>query len=252
MNPVLLKLGPVSVYAYGTMLAVAFALGTFWAGREAKGRGIAEDHVYNLAVVFAVAGVAGARVLHILLNLPFYLANPLKVFALSDGGLALHGGFVAAILAGILYARWQRLDPWELADFLPKWGVLGIGIVRFGCLMNGCCFGERTEGPFGLDCSALHDGLRHPTQLYEAGLDFLLFGYLLLRRRHGHFKGWPAWVMVGGYSVIRGIVEIWRYEPKFWGPFKLAQLVSIVLAVAAFAMIPFLDRRRPQGRNLPV
>ncbi|MGE5508692.1 MAG: prolipoprotein diacylglyceryl transferase [Chitinophagales bacterium] len=250
MNPVLLKLGPVSVYAYGTMLALAFGLGTFFAGREARARGIAEDHIYSLALVFAVFGVAGARALHVLLNLSYYLVNPLQIFALRNGGLALHGGFVAAILAGVLYAKWQRLDAWELADFLPKWGVLGIGIVRFGCLMNGCCFGVRTDGPFGLDCSSLHDGLRHPTQLYEAGLDFLLFAFLLANRRHRHFKGWPAWMMVGGYSVIRGFVEIWRYEPKFWGPFKLAQLVSIVLAVAAFAMIPYLDRRRQGAGNL--
>lgn len=244
MYPVLLRLGPLTFWAYGTMLAIAFAVGTFFAAREARQRGISEDHVYNLALIFAVGGVAGARLLHVLLNLRYYLGNPWEVFAVYNGGLALHGGFALAILAGVWYGRWQRLDAWELADFLPKWGVLGIGIVRIGCLLNGCCFGVPTKGPTGLDCSFLHDVLRHPTQLYEMVLDFALFGYMWATRRHTHFKGWPAWLMVGGYSVIRAIVEIWRYEPKFWGPFKLGQLVSIVLAAVAFLMIPYLDRKR--------
>jgi prolipoprotein diacylglyceryl transferase len=251
MHPVLLQWGALKIWAYGTMLALAFGLGTFFAAREARSRGIAEDHVYNLALLFAVAGVVGARGLHVLLNFSYYLAQPSQIFNLQGGGLALHGGFALAIIAGIWYTRWQRLDAWELADFLPKWGILGIGIVRWGCLLNGCCFGVPTNAPWALDCSFLHDALRHPTQIYESLLDFALFGYLLVNRDHRHFKGWPAWVMVGGYSVIRFIVEIWRYEPRVWGPFKLAQLVSIAFAVAAFAMIPYLDKKRgPGGRSL--
>lgn len=249
MHPVLLRLGPLTFWAYGTMLALAFGLGTWFAAREARSRGIAEDHVYNLALLFAVAGVVGARLLHVFLEFRYYLANPWQVFDLRNGGLAMHGGFTLAILAGLWYTRWQKVNAWELADFLPKWGVLGIAIVRWGCLMNGCCFGVATTVPWGLDCSSLHDSLRHPTQIYESLLDLTLFGYLWVNRRHGHFKGWPAWVMVGGYSIIRGIVEVWRYEPRFWGPFKLGQLVSIILAVAAFAMIPYLDKKRGQGRR---
>lgn len=150
MHPILLEWGALKIWAYGTMLALAFALGAFEAAREAPSHGIAEDHVYNLALVFAVAGVAGARGLHVLLNLSYYLANPWQVFDLRGGGLALHGGFALAILAGIWYTRWQRIDAWELADFLPKWGVLGIAIVRWGCLLNGCCFGIPTKVPWAL------------------------------------------------------------------------------------------------------
>lgn len=248
MHPVLLQLGPVTIWAYGTMLAVAFGLGTFLAAREAARRGIAEDHIYNLALLFALTGVAGARGLFVLLNLPYFLAHPREVFDLTSGGLAMHGGFFLAIVAGVWYAHRQKLDAWELADLLPKWGVLGIGIVRLGCLMKGCCFGTPSDLPWAFDCSLLHDVPRHPTQIYESLLDFALFGYMWATRRHNHFKGWPAWVMVGGYSVIRAVVETWRWEPRILGPLKLGQAVSILLAVAAFAMIPYLDRRRGPGR----
>ncbi|MGE5552725.1 MAG: prolipoprotein diacylglyceryl transferase [Betaproteobacteria bacterium] len=247
MHPVLLRIGPLTIWAYGTMLALAFLLGTFFAVREARSRGMAEEHIYNLALLFAIAGVIGARLLHVLLNLPYYLANPLKAFALQDGGLAMHGGFALAILAGVWYARWQQVDAWELADFLPKWGVLGIGMVRLGCLLNGCCFGVPSSVPWAFDCSLLHDVPRHPTQLYEMLLDFALFGYLWVTRRHTHFKGWPGWVMVGGYSVIRFIVEFWRFEPAFLGPLTLGQVASLILGTAAFAMVPYLDRKRRPG-----
>jgi prolipoprotein diacylglyceryl transferase len=229
------------------MLALAFLLGTIFAVREARTRGIAGEHLYNLALLFAVAGVAGARLLHVLLNPSYYLAHPLEILNLGNGGLALHGGFTLAILAGIWYARWQRVDAWELADFLPKWGVLGIGIARIGCLLKGCCFGKPGDVPWAFDCSFLHDVARHPTQLYEMILDFALFGYMWATRRHSHFKGWPAWVMVGGYSVIRFIVEFWRFEPRFLGPLTLGQVASLVLGAAAFAMIPRLDRKRGPG-----
>ncbi|MDI6870083.1 MAG: prolipoprotein diacylglyceryl transferase [Bacillota bacterium] len=250
MHPVLLRLGPFTVWSYGTMLALAFVLGTHFALREARARGIGEEHVYNLALLFAIAGVVGSRLLHVLLNLSYYLAHPVEILDLTNGGLAMHGGFTLAILAGIWYTRWQRVDAWELADFLPKWGVLGIGIVRIGCLLKGCCFGVPGNAPWAFDCSLLHDVPRHPTQIYEMLLDFTLFGYLWVKRRHSHFKGWPSWVMVGGYSVIRAFVEIWRQEPRFWGPFKLGQLASIILAVAAFAMIPHLDRKRGPARTI--
>lgn len=247
MHRVLFQLGPITFWSYGTLLALAFAVGTLGAAREARSRGIAEDHVYNLAVLFGITGVVGARLLHVLLNLGYYLAHPLAVFDLRNGGLAMHGGFVLAILAGVAYARWQKVSAWELADVLPKWGVLGIGIARWGCLLNGCCFGVPTGVPWGLACSSLDHLTRHPTQIYESLLDLALFGYMWVRRRHKHFTGWQAWVMVGWYSVIRGVVETWRQEPRFLGPFTLGQVASIVLALGAFAMVPFLDRRRGPG-----
>ncbi len=247
MYPVLLRIGPLTIWAYGTMLALAFALGTVLAAREARARGVAEDHIYNLALLFAVTGVIGARLLHVLLNLSYYLANPLDVFALREGGLAMHGGFILAILAGVWYTRWQKVDAWELADFLPKWGVLGIGLARIGCLLKGCCFGVAGSVPWAFDCSLLHDVPRHPTQIYEMLLDFALFGYMWATRRHSHFKGWPAWVMVGGYSVIRFIVEFWRFEPRFLEPLTLGQVASLLLGAAAFAMMPYLDRKRGPG-----
>lgn len=247
MRPVLFYLFGLPVHAYGTALAISFLLGTIMASRDAERRGIGPDHVMNVAVLSAVSGVIGARILFVLLNLGYYLESPLETFNIAAGGLSLHGGFVLAVLVGIWYCRHYGVSPGVMADVTAPAAIFGIGLTRIGCFLNGCCFGTPVSAPWGIDCSYYHDTLRYPTQLYEAGLDFLLFAYLFARRRQGHFDGWLMFQLVGWYSIVRFVVEAFREVPRVLGPLSPAQLASIALGIAAFVISARLDYRRGNG-----
>ncbi len=246
VGEVLFRIGPLRVYSYGFAIALAFGLGTWLAVREAKRRGIPPENMMDLALIVMMAGIIGSRILFVLLELPYYLADPKQIIlGITAGGLSLHGGLAGGILAGIWYCRRHNLDPWELADVIAVPLALGVGIVRLGCLSRGCCYGVPAAAPWGLDCSLLHDTLRYPTQLYESALGFILFFFLYRARNHRHFKGYLMFQFIGWYSVIRFVVEFWRDSPVFLGPLKLAQVASIVLAALAFGLIPYFDRKRP-------
>lgn len=243
VRPVLFSLGRWKVYSYGAALALSFALGTWLVVWQVRRRGEPVEWIYDLALLVALSGVAGARLLFVLLNWSYYAAHPNEIWNLAAGGLSMHGGFAAALLTSLWFARRLGFNPWMLADLTAPPVALGTAVTRLGCFLNGCCYGLPAPPPWGMDASYLHDTLRYPVQLYESGLVFLLFLWCWRNRKHGHFPGYLMFAFAGWYSVIRFTVEFLRAGPRLWPPLTLAQMASLAIAAAAFTLIPLLDRR---------
>jgi len=241
MRPTLFQIGRVPILSYGFSLAVAFVLCTLLGIREARRRDIDPDKVLDLALYLCISGIIGARLLFVLLDIPTYFKNPIEIINLRDGGLAYHGGFIAALLVGIAYVRRQELDGWVMADIIAPLVALGYAIVRIGCFLNGCCFGLPTNVPWALRCRAGDFTFRHPTQIYASLASLIIFIILYTKRDHKKFPGYLMFLYVGLYSVSRFIVEIYRDVPRLIGPFSVAQLASVLFIFAAFACIRVLS-----------
>ncbi|HAV20840.1 MAG: prolipoprotein diacylglyceryl transferase [Bacillota bacterium] len=241
MRPILFQIGRIPILSYGFSLAIAFVLCTILGIREAKRRGIDPEKVFDLALYVCISAIIGARLLFVLLDIPTYFKDPVQIFNLRDGGLAYHGGFIAALIVGIAYARRSRLNAWVMADIIAPLIALGYAIVRIGCLLNGCCFGLPSDAPWALACRAGDSTLRHPTQLYAALLSLVIFIILYANRDHKRFPGYLMFLYVGLYSVSRFIVEIFRDVPRLIGPLSVTQLASILLVFGAFASIYVLS-----------
>ncbi|HZK24814.1 MAG TPA: prolipoprotein diacylglyceryl transferase [Oscillospiraceae bacterium] len=245
MFPVLLRIGSFEVYAYGVMLALAFGVGTIGLTRAGRQVGLPEEKLLDLTIRIMVAAIIGSRLLYVLLELPVYLANPWGIFKLRSGGLSFHGGLAAGVAVGLWYTHRHGLPQGQVADLAAPYLALGYGIVRIGCLLNGCCYGRPTDLPWALP-AAYHDGvLRHPTQLYAAAAACLIFFILRWRKKHTRFVGQLFLEFVLLYSIYRFIVEFFREVSSFVGFLTLGQAVSIVGAVAAFVAI----RIWPLGRG---
>lgn len=241
MRPILFQIWRIPVFSYGFLLACAFVVGTILAVREARRRGMNPDRVIDLALYTCIAGIVGSRIVFVLLDIPTYFQDPLKILNLRDGGLSFQGGLASAILVGIWFCRREKITPWVMADVAAPLIALGYALVRLGCLLNGCCYGLPSNLPWALAARAGDDTLRHPTQLYAALLSLVIFFILFRLRSHRRFPGYLMFLYVGLYSVSRFIVESFRDVPRIIGPLSLAQLASIILAAGAFACISILS-----------
>ncbi len=242
MYPTICYIGPVAIYSYGVMVAVAALVCSFLMVRDGRSLGITSEEIYDLVFWAAVGGIVGARIFYILLNLPFFLADPLEMVMLHHGGLAWQGGLVFGSLAvGVVIKKSQR-PFFVMADFIAPYLALGHAIGRIGCFLNGCCYGK--EASWGI-YFPVHDAHLHPTQLYEcAALIGLFFVLKILRQR---WEKQPGLVFVGYLTLsalIRFIIEFFRadHQPLLLN-LSVFQYVSVFFFVLGLGIF-FVVRRK--------
>ena len=259
MFPTLLRIGPVEVHSYGTLLMVGFVAAILLARREARRVGFSPDLPLDLGVWVLVGGVVFARGLYAALNWGSYAAHPAAVlYVWREPGLSFYGGLAGGVLAGLVFAWRQSVSFWKLTDMAAPAVALGYGIARFGCLLNGCCYGVPTTLPWGLRFPLFPDSMittdpSHPTQIY-ASLGSLVILVLLLRMHTG-LKGrgqlFLLYLML--YAVMRAAVEVLRKgvtaRVLFDGVTE-AQFASAV--ILALALVGFIIRgRQASGEPAP-
>ncbi len=150
MFPILLEWGPLRIFTYGFFLAVAALSSIYIAGREAKRLGLPVARFYDLCFYIVLAALIGSRIGYVFLDLKAFLANPMKIFALWEGGLVFQGGVVLAVITALVYMRLHQL-PWrECLDCLGLGLPVGQFFGRIGCFMAGCCYGSPSDLPWAV------------------------------------------------------------------------------------------------------
>lgn len=248
MRPILFELFGLPIRSYGTTMALAFLLAILLAVREAKRKGFPPEIIVDIALALCLGGLVGARILYVLLDLGYYRHNIQEILNLSAGGLSFYGGFAGGFAAAWWYGRRKKLPNWRLADLCVPYAALGYAIVRIGCLLNGCCYGVPTRLPWALAC---REGdpitLRHPTQIYASIGSLLLFFLLYRLRNHRRFSGFLFFLYVGLYAVMRGTIEAFRDSQILFAGVRTTQVASLAVAVMAFGIIWYQERRRLRG-----
>jgi phosphatidylglycerol---prolipoprotein diacylglyceryl transferase len=251
--PILLKVGSFELRSYGVVIAFAILAAYMLARREAARRGMDPRFAEDFAFFAILFGILGARLYYIAFFDPgMFLRQPLMVLALWKGGLAIHGALLAGLLTGIWFCRKRGVSFWTFADTLAPALILGQAIGRLACFLNGDAYGIPTSVPWAItftDPNALAPlGVpRHPTQLYEMGLNLLLFGLLWILRKRRLAPGQPFLLYTGGYAVIRFVVEAFREDQlQFAGGVSAAQTLSVLVlagTLLAFALLRRYGRR---------
>jgi phosphatidylglycerol---prolipoprotein diacylglyceryl transferase len=255
MHPKLLEIGPVSIYSYGLLLAVAFLAGLSLAGRRARRQGLNADRVLDLGIYIIIAAVIGGKLLLLLTDFRQFAERPSELFSLAQSGGVFYGGLILAVLVSVWYIRRHHLPLWRTCDVFAPGIALGHAIGRVGCLMAGCCYGRPTSAPWGIVFSdafaanfvgtPLHVHL-HPTQLYESAAELLILAALLAMEKRGRaFGGRTFWAYVLFYAVARFVIEFFRGDDRgmLFGV-STSQFISLILAPLAIAMLVWLGRRR--------
>ncbi len=253
VNPVATQLGGVAIRWYGVVVAFAAGVGLWYAGREARRRGIGgttfETGVYWVAIPAAL----GARTLYILQNgLGQVGADPLHFLMIWEGGFSFYGGVIGAAVALGIFARRRGLSLAQLGDVAAPAAALGMAIGHFGCLISGDSYGNPTSLPWAViyrnpgAMAPLNVPLQ-PTQVYEALAVGLLFVALVAGR--GRLErlgpGATAGAYLFGLSAIRFALFFLRDEPPVFLGLKAAQWIGLGLGAAGLAILAAGIARRP-------
>ena len=261
MHPILFQLpwslgsfGPVTVYTYGVLLAAAYLLGLQFARIRARKRGLDENRILDLGIYIIISALVGAKLLLLVTDFKTFSADPRELFTLARSGGVFYGGLILAVAVALWYIRRIGLPLWTTCDVFAPGIALGHVVGRFGCLFAGCCFGKPTTKPWGITFTdpfaAANVGTPlgvplHPTQLYEAGAEFLILLLLLATERKGRtYPGRTFWLYMLLYAISRFIIEFFRGDERgtvFM--FSTSQFISILLAPLAIGMLVYLARR---------
>lgn len=247
------QFGPLAIRWYGILIATGVLLGTTLAHREAIRRGQDPDKILNAIVLTVLFGLLGGRLYYVLFNWEYYGANPTKIFAVWEGGLAIHGGLIVGAVTAILYCRYGRMSIPVTLDIMVPGVAIGQAIGRWGNFFNQEAFGVPTDLPWRLYIDPAHRPAWlgsfeyfHPTFLYESLWNFLVFAILWfgLRTRLEGKPGALTLCYLGLYSIGRYFVEGLRIDSLMLGSFRAAQVASVLLVAASALGLALMLRRK--------
>ena len=257
-DPIAIQIGPLAVRWYGLMYLIGF-FGAYLLGRLriARGRGGAVTvAILDDVLFYAVLGVVlGGRLGYVLFyKLGYYLQHPLEIFAVWQGGMSFHGGFLGVLLAVWWIARKYDLRWLAVTDFIAPLIPVGLATGRIGNFINGELWGRVVENPANVPWAMIFpmagDAPRHPSQLYQFGLEgialfILLWWYSAKPRPLGAVSG----MFLIGYGVFRFVVEFFREPDDFLGLLALnmsmGQWLSAPMIIAGFALWGWALRHAP-------
>jgi len=241
MDPIAFQIGPIAVRWYGILMSSALAIGTFLAYREAIRQKLDPDQIINLVIIAAPLAFIGARAYYVIFRWSYYSTNPSEIPAIWHGGLAIHGALIAGVLAGYFFVKWQKLRFWQIADIVAPSIILGQAIGRWGNFFNQEAYGYPTDLPWAMYIDGAY---RHPTFLYESLWDLGVFLFLLwYRRRKGIKHGEVFLIYAILYSAGRFIVEAFRTDSLMLGSLRAAQVISIIIIMAAVGLIYYRRKK---------
>jgi phosphatidylglycerol:prolipoprotein diacylglycerol transferase len=256
INPVAFSIGPLEVRWYGLMYLVGITVGLAIALPYARSRGITGDQIFNIAAIAIPAGLVGARLYYVLQQpLGPYLAEPWRIFAFWEGGMAFYGAVFAVVLAIIISALKMHIPIWKLLDTSAIFASAGQFFGRIGNIINGDVIGYPTSLPWGFiyahpdSFAPRHDIAYHPAAVYEAIINIILFSTLWSIRNKVK-AGYLFFIYIFAYSLSQIIVFFWRDNVIIFAGLKQAQLTAIgVIVLTAIVFIWFIRRKPAQSAD---
>ena len=240
MDRVAFTIFGIDVMWYGILMATGMILGTLIAIKEAKRVGIKEDYILDLAIIAIPAGLLCARLYYVLFNWGYYSNNPSQILNFRGGGMAIHGALIGGVLAGYIFSRYKKLDFFKLADTVMLGMPLAQSIGRWGNFINQEAHGGPTNLPWGI----MVNGVKvHPTFLYESIWDFGIFVFLWIFRKKKSYEGQVIVLYAILYSLGRFFIEGLRTDSLMIGPFRMAQVISLVGIIGGIVVHMYLSNK---------
>ena len=260
MDRVAVDLKVIQIYWYSIFMFLGILVATIIIFLEAKKQKVDEDFMVNLVFKEVIFGILGARIYYILFNLDYYMANPIEIIQIWNGGLAIHGAIIVGIIVLLIECKRNNLKILKLMDIAAVGLIVGQCIGRWGNFFNSEAYGGITtlahlqnQGipQFVINGMYIEGAFRQPTFFYES--IWCLFGFvaLLLIRRYKELKiGQLTGTYFIWYGLGRFLIESMRSDSLMLGNIKVAQLVSLLFIIIGVSLFLYHLLKKNDGNDL--
>lgn len=262
LNRVAFSIGDFHIYWYGILIALAFLAGLVYAFCRARTFGLDPDRMIDAIIGGVIGGVVGARLYFVAYNLDYYLAHPGEIIKTWEGGMAIYGGIIGALLVAWLVCRWRKVRVLPMFDLAASGFLIGQAIGRWGNFINMEAFGTNTDLPWGMTSQTISRYLAqhkqalsdigvtvsstepvHPCFLYESLWCLIGFILLALYTKHRKFDGEIFLMYIAWYGAGRTVIEGLRTDSLMLGSIRISQLLALVSCIAALFLIFFIRHK---------
>lgn len=240
VNRIAFSIFGVDVYAYGFLIGIGLLLAFIYGAYESKKTDLSQDDLLNMILIALPSAIIGARLYYVVFQWESYKNDLISIFNLRQGGLAVYGGIIGAAIAIFFYCRKKKINIGKPLDILGIGLLIGQAIGRWGNFVNGEAFGSETNLPWAM--TVVHKGntiaqMVHPTFLYESLWNVAGLIIISATRRKKAFEGEIFCRYMMWYGIGRAMIEGLRVDSLYLGVFRVSQILSVCLVVAAIGIV---------------
>jgi phosphatidylglycerol:prolipoprotein diacylglycerol transferase len=260
LNRIFISIGPITIYWYAIFMISGAFLGYLLVAKQAEKEDINDDTILDLLLIAFPIAILSARTYYVLFEWSDYSTNFWDVFKIWEGGLAIHGGLIGAIITGYFFSKKRNIPFFKLADLVAPGILVGQIVGRWGNFMNQEAFGgivprtflESLNLPnFIINQMYIDGAYHHPTFLYESLWNSLILIILLLVRNKKHFQGQLFFMYLMGYSIGRFFIEGLRTDSlMLTSTIRMAQFISVILIILSTVAMIGLARKEKKSTLL--
>ena len=230
INSIAINIGNIGIYWYAIFIVIAFSVAILFFKKDNGKYGIEFEDIIELFIILIPVSIIFARIYFVIFNFNFYIKNPVEILNIRNGGLAIYGGIIGAIITILVFCKIKKLNFLDVLDYIVPYLALGQAIGRWGNFFNGEAHGQVTDNI--LRMGIVENGTYievHPTFLYESICNFIIFIILFIMRNKRQYKGQLIFTYLTLYGLIRAIIEGLRTDSLMLGSFRISQVISILL-----------------------
>ena len=238
--PSTIQLGPLTIHFYGLIIAVGMLLAVLYASKRSKEFGLKEDDLIDGVLWVAPFAIICARLYYCIFEWDQYASNPISILYIWNGGLAIYGGVLGAIIGLSVFCKVRKIKATAMMDVVALGLLIGQSVGRWGNFMNREAFGAPTDSFLRMGLYNTATGAveyYHPTFLYESLWNFVGFLLLHFLSKKRKYDGQVALGYVAWYGLGRAFIEGLRMDSLYWGPFRVSQVLAGISCVAAVAVL---------------
>ena len=238
--PKYLQIGPLMIYYYGVIIACGLILAVLYGCKRSHEFGIKEDDLVDGVLWVTPFAILCARAYYVIFSWERYASNPIEVFYIWEGGLAIYGGVLGALLGVAVFCRIKKIKIAAMLDLVLIGFLIGQSIGRWGNFINREAFGGETMSFFRMGLLNPYSDVVtfvQPTFLYESAWNALGFVILHFASKHRRYDGQMALAYAAWYGLGRTFIEGLRADSLYWGPFRVSQLLAAASCFAAVVVL---------------
>jgi len=241
LSRIAFSIGNINIYWYAIFIAIAFIIAIFGLKKDSKKYKIDYNDILELMIITIPISIISARLYYIIFNLDYYSNNLIEMINIKNGGLAIYGGILGAVVTIAIFCKIKKIKILDMLDMLVPYLALGQAIGRWGNFVNGEAHG-RVTNRMGIVENGIYMEV-HPTFLYESICTLIIFFILKYLKNNRRYPGQLTYIYLLMYSFVRAIIEGLRTDSLMLGNVRISQLISIIIFVITLIILIYKKKK---------